>query len=191
MFGTTWLVVGLGAIGTAVATRAAVFGARVVGVRRHPTGEEPVDALLAPTDPLDAVPTADVVVLAAPATAATERLVDARFLAAMRPGSVLVNVARGSLVDEAALLAALDRGVPKAAILDVFATEPLPADSPFWEHPRVVATPHSSSGGAGRHDRAAALFVENLGRYRRGEPLLHEVDPGDVPRRDPTPEAGS
>jgi phosphoglycerate dehydrogenase-like enzyme len=121
----------------------------------------------------------DVVVLAAPATPETVGLVDERFLAAMASGSVLVNIARGALVDEAALLAALDRGRPEAAILDVFATEPLPADSPFWDHPRVVLTPHSSAGGLARHARAADLFVENLERYRTGRPLLHEVRPGD------------
>ena len=184
VFGTTWLVVGLGAIGAEVAVRARACGARVVGVRRHPTGQEPVDDMVPPGGLLDAVPDADVVVLAAPATPATRHLVDQRFLDALRPGAVLVNVARGALVDEAALLHALDRGTPEAAILDVFATEPLPPDSPFWSHPRVTVTPHSASGGAGRHERAAALFLENLGRYVRGEPLLHEVAPEDVPRRD-------
>jgi phosphoglycerate dehydrogenase-like enzyme len=126
---------------------------------------------------LDELPRCDVVVLAAPATPETTAFVDDQFLAAMAPHSVLVNVARGALVDEAALLTALDRGRPAAAILDVFATEPLPADSPFWEHPRVVLTPHSSAGGLARHGRVADLFVENLERYRNGQPLLHEVRP--------------
>ena len=177
VFGTTWLVIGVGSIGSAVAERARALGARVLGHRRHPTGREPVDEMLPREALLDELPRCDVVVLAAPATPETTAFVDDRFLAAMAPDSVLVNVARGALVDEAALLAALDRGRPAAAILDVFATEPLPADSAFWEHPGVVLTPHSSAGGLARHDRVADLFVENLERYHNGQPLLHEVRP--------------
>ncbi|HEX3669677.1 MAG TPA: D-2-hydroxyacid dehydrogenase [Acidimicrobiia bacterium] len=177
VFGTTWLVIGVGSIGSAVAERARALGARVLGHRRHPTGREPVDEMLPREALLDELPGCDVVVLAAPATADTTGFVDGRFLAAMAPDSVLVNVARGALVDEAALLAALDRSRPAAAILDVFATEPLPADSPIWDHPGVVLTPHSSAGGLARHGRVVDLFVENLERYRNGQPLLHEVRP--------------
>jgi phosphoglycerate dehydrogenase-like enzyme len=184
VLGTTWLVIGVGSIGSAVAERARALGARVLGHRRHPTGREPVHEMLSREALLDELPRCDVVVLAAPATAETIGFVDDRFLAAMAPGSVLVNVARGALVDETALLAALDRGRPEAAILDVFATEPLPADSPFWDHPGVVLTPHSSAGGLARHSRVVDLFVENLERYRAGQPLLHEVRPaaGDGPQ---------
>jgi phosphoglycerate dehydrogenase-like enzyme len=178
---TTWLVVGLGSIGGEVASRARAFGAHVIGVRRHPDGTEPVDEMTTPDLMHDAIGRADVVVVAAAGTDETRGLVDVGFLDAMKPGSVLVNVARGNLVDEAALIAALDRGVPELAVLDVFVTEPLPADSPFWDHPRVVMTPHSSGGGNGRVQRAVDVFAENLGRWVRDEPLAHELTMADLP----------
>ena len=173
--GTTWLVVGLGSIGGGVARRARAFGATVIGSRRNPAVDDPTDRTVAPADLRSVVGEADVVVLAAPATAETVGLVDEDFLGRMRPGSVLVNVARGSLVDESALLAALHRGIPEAAILDVFATEPLPADHPFWDHPRVIVTPHNAAGGTGRYERQTDLFSENLDRYLAGKELLNDV----------------
>lgn len=179
--GTTWLVYGLGSIGAATAVRARAFGATVIGVRRHPSGEEPVDRMIRPADVHEHLGQTDVVVLAAPATAETRHLVDDAFLAAMKPGSLLVNIARGALVDEAALLRALDAGTTiEAAVLDVTEVEPLPAESPLWDHPRVTVTPHDAAGGSGRLRRGADLFVENLRRYTSGEPLLHEVDVADL-----------
>ncbi|HSL59299.1 MAG TPA: NAD(P)-dependent oxidoreductase, partial [Acidimicrobiales bacterium] len=177
---TTWLVVGLGTIGNEIAVRARAFGARVVGVRRSPTGDEPVDLVVTPDAIGDHLGGADVVVLATPASAATAGMVDAGFLAAMAPGSLLANVGRGALVDEVALLAALDAGRPARAYLDVTATEPLPADSPLWDHPRVELTPHSSALGHGRHRRAATVFAANLQRYLAGAPLHHEVTAADL-----------
>jgi phosphoglycerate dehydrogenase-like enzyme len=173
--GTTWLIVGLGTIGQAVAVRAKAFGARVIGCRRNPNGNEPVDAIVAPSDLLSALPEADVVVLSLPSTAETPPLVDDAFLAAMADGSVLVNIARGSLIDEDALLAALDRGRPEAALLDVTVTEPLPPENPMWTHPKIVLTPHNSAGGFARYQRYDDLLVDNLGRYVRGEALRNEV----------------
>jgi len=173
--GSTWLVIGLGAIGTAVAERARAFGCTVIGVRRSPTGDEPVDEMIAPDAMTAALPRSDVVVLTLPATDETTNLVDDGFLAAMRPDAVLVNVARGSIVDEAALVRALDAGRPDFAVLDVVSEEPLPPDHFLWSHPKVVVTPHTSSGGHGRFARGADLFAENLRRYLAGEPLLHEV----------------
>ena len=93
----------------------------------------------------------------------------------MPPESVLVNVARGALVDERALLDALSSGRLRAAILDVFREEPLPADHPFWTHPAVRVTPHNAAGGLGRLSRQADLFGENLDRYLNHQPLLHDV----------------
>ncbi len=180
--GTTWLVYGLGSIGAATAVRARAFGATVVGVRRSPTGDEPVDRMVAPSDVATVLSSVDVVVLAAPSTPDTRGLVDAAFLAAMKPGSLLVNIARGALVNEPDLLAALDRGMTiEAAVLDVTETEPLPSDSPLWDHPAITITPHDAAGGAGRLARGANLFFENLRRYRSGEALLHQVRVEDLP----------
>lgn len=170
-----WLIIGLGAIGAETARRARAFEAYVTGVRRHPTGDEPVDAMIAPAEVHDALPEADVVVLAAPATADTENLVDDAFLSAMKSGSVLVNIARGKLIDDEALLRALDGDRLAAAVLDVFNTEPLERDHPYWTHPKVVLTPHSSGGGIGRWERGAELFCDNLRRLLAGEPLVNEV----------------
>lgn len=183
---TNWLVVGLGAIGGEVAVRARAFGAHVVGVRRTPTGDEPVDEICTPDALTSYLGAADVVVLAAAGGDETRGMVDATFLTAMKPGSVFVNVARGYMVDEAALFASLERGVPELAILDVFATEPLPADSPFWDHPRVVVSPHTSGGGNGRVQRAVDVFADNLARWVAGAgspdtPLRHEITARDLP----------
>jgi phosphoglycerate dehydrogenase-like enzyme len=180
ILGSTWLVVGLGSIGVEVAVRARAFGAHVIGARRTPVGDEPVDELVAPDALHTVLPRVDVVVLALPATTSSLGLVDETFLGHMKPGSVLVNVARGSLVDEPALLAALDRGAPEAALLDVTAVEPPPDDSPLWTHPGVVLTPHSCGLGTGRHDRSTAFFVENLRRYVRKEQLHNVVPSGEL-----------
>src|SRR5581483_11272493 len=177
--GTTWLVVGLGAIGTEVASRARAFGATVLGVRRHPTGREPVDECATP-DRLEAfLPRADVVVLAAPGGDSTRRMMDRTRLSIMRRGSLLVNVGRGSLVDEDALHAALDAGVLETAILDVTEDEPPGDDSWLWDHPRVTLTPHTSAGGTGRYERSTRAFLDNLVRWQKGEPLVHEVTAGE------------
>lgn len=181
VLGSTWLVYGVGSIGSAVARLAGALGAHVIGVRRSPTGAEPVEEMIAPAAAPDHLGRADVVVLAAPSTPATRGLADATFLAAMRPGALLVNIARGDLVDEAALLAALDLGRPGAAVLDVASTEPLPADSPLWRHPQVTVTPHASGRSTGRLARGVDDFLENLRRWQAGEPLVNEVFVHDLP----------
>jgi phosphoglycerate dehydrogenase-like enzyme len=178
--GTTWVIVGLGSIGTGVALRARAFGAHVIGVRRRPSGDEPVAEVVTPETLLSVLPRADVVVLSAPANASTRHLVDSAFLAALPDTAFLVNVGRGSLVDEDALAEALEAGSISGAALDVFETEPLPTDHPWWDDPRVVVTPHNSAGGLGRYARGAQLFSENLSRYLRGEPLLRLVTEDDL-----------
>ncbi len=178
--GSSWVVVGLGSIGRRVAELALAFGASVVGVRRHPDPDETLVPVVTPDGLPEVLGDADVVVICAPSNGSTTHLVDARFLEAMAPSALLINIGRGSIVDEAALLEALDAGSIAGAALDVFSTEPLPGDSPLWAHPRVRVTPHSSSDGLGRADRQAALFDENLGRYLRGEPLRNVVTVADL-----------
>lgn len=172
---TNWLVVGLGSIGGRVASRARAFGATVIGCRQRPDMSDPTDRTITLDEVPLVLPDADVVVLCVPATARTRGLVDDAFLARMKAGSLLVNVGRGGLIDEDALLRSLDRGVPEAAILDVFATEPLPPDHPFWKHPAVVVTAHNAAGGTGRYTRQADLFAENLDLYMANRALRNDV----------------
>jgi phosphoglycerate dehydrogenase-like enzyme len=122
------------------------------------------------------LPQADVVAIAVPLTPETERLFDARAFAAMKPGSYLVNIARGKVVDTGALLDALSSKRLAGACLDVTDPEPLPADHPLWRLPNVVITPHVASNAELTDERARALFVENLRRFDAGEPLYNVVD---------------
>jgi phosphoglycerate dehydrogenase-like enzyme len=180
MLGSTWLIIGFGAVGQGVAARARGFGARIIGARRHQGPDPAADLVIAPEAVAEHLPGADVVVLCVPLGPATRHLANAVFFAAMKPGSVLANVGRGALVDEPALLAALDRGAPAHAVLDVFETEPLPAESPFWAHPAVSLSPHASGITGAQDGRNRDLFLDNLGRYLDGRPLLNEVDPRDL-----------
>lgn len=178
--GTRWVIVGFGAIGEGVAVRARAFGAHVTGVRRNTAPHPNADAMAAPSELKRLAADADVLVFACPLTPETRHMGNADLFGAMGPGAVFVNVGRGGLVDEPALLAALDRGVPEHAVLDVFETEPLPAESAFWGHPRVTLTPHSSGMSGGNAARNDALFLENLRRRLAGEPLENVADPKDV-----------
>ena len=173
------LIFGAGGIGQAVARRFAALGARCVGVRRRPDlGAPPGFERVVGDEALDdELPRADVVVLSAPATARTDRVLDERRLGLLSPGAIVVNVARGTLVDETALAEALAAGRLRGAVLDVYTQEPLPAASPLWRLPNVLATPHVSAVSPARFwDRMLALFLENWERYRRGERLLNLVD---------------
>jgi len=178
--GTRWLVIGFGAIGQDIGKRARAFGAHVTGVRRSTGAHEHADAMITPDQIAAHLGDSDAVALSIPLSPATADMADAKFFAAMKANSMFVNVGRGGLVDEDALLAALDAGKPEHALLDVFRTEPLPADSRFWDHPRVTMTPHASPVSSGLGPRSDALFVENLGRFLSGQPLLNEVSREEV-----------
>lgn len=173
--GSTWAIIGLGAIGQAVAVRAKAFGATVIGVRSDPSKGGPADEVYG-TDSLPHIlPRADVVVIATPLTDSTRDMVNGEFLVTVKDGSVLVNVGRGAIVDEDALLVALGAGKLAHAVLDVFRTEPLPAESPLWAHPKISMTSHTSALGSGFLARSDALFIDNLRRFRAGESLRNQV----------------
>ncbi|MEZ4635923.1 MAG: D-2-hydroxyacid dehydrogenase [Caldilineaceae bacterium] len=178
--GQTLAVVGLGNVGSEVARLAHNVGMRVVGTKRRPEGVDPrslhADHLYAWTDLHAMLGEADFVVLIVPHTAETTKLIDAAALAAMKPGAVLINIARGTVVDEDALIAALRSGHLGGAALDVFAVEPLPAESPLWEMPNVLISPHSASTAARENERIVDLFCDNLRRYLAGEPLRNVLD---------------
>ncbi len=171
-------VVGLGSIGVAVATRARAMGVRVLGLKRNVSSGSTADAdeLYGPDRLHEMLARCDAVVVSAPATPETHHLIDRAALAAMKPGAVLVNVARGSLVDEDALMEALRSGQLSAAALDVFEQEPLPADSPIWDTPNLWVSAHSSVSVDRYVDDVFDLFEDNLRRYAAGEPLRNRVD---------------
>ncbi len=172
--GLTLGVVGLGPIGLEVARLGAALQMRVVGVRRSPRGDEPCETW--PMARLDALlPRTDALVLALPLGDDTRHLLDARRIALLKRGAWIVNVGRGALVDEAALVAALQSGQLGGAGLDVFEVEPLPPESPLWSMPNVIVTPHNSGDSPGNQARVAEIFLDNLARFGRGGALRNEV----------------
>lgn len=173
------LVIGAGGIGTEVATRLSALGARCVGIRRRPErGVPPGFERVAGPDALDGeLPRADVVVVAAPLTEDSRGLLTEARLNFLRKGAILVNVARGALVDEEALAARLRAGALRGAVLDVFRHEPLASGSPLWELESALLTPHISPVSPGKFwPRALDVFCDNWARYVRGEPLRNLVD---------------
>ena len=174
----TIALVGLGAINLAVARLASAFGMRVLGVRRRPVRPPIyVDEVVGMTSLHEVLARSDVVVAALPETAETVGCFDEAAFASMRPGSLFCNVGRGSAVDDVALRAALARGAPTVAALDVFHTEPLPEDDPCWGDPAVRVSAHCSSVPARSIERVHELFSANLTRFVAGEPLVNEVPP--------------
>jgi phosphoglycerate dehydrogenase-like enzyme len=177
--GARVLIVGAGGIGTEVAIRLHALGATCIGVRRHVERGAPAgfERVIGP-DRLDGeLPLADVVVLAAPLTHESRGFMTRERLATFKRGAILVNVARGALVDEDALAAVLRDGALRGAVLDVFRDEPLASDSPLWQLRSALLTPHISPVSPGRFwPRALELFCDNWRRYDRGEPLRNLVD---------------
>jgi phosphoglycerate dehydrogenase-like enzyme len=176
--GKTMAIVGYGDIGRAIAVRARAFQVNVVAYRRRPelaAGDPHVTRVA--RDLHDAVADADFVVLAAPLTPETERMFGAEAIGWMPPRAVFINVGRGRLVDEPALVAALQRGALRGAALDVFETEPLPPEHPLWTLPNVLLSPHAADRVTGWLDQTMQLFVDNLARFLTSEPLLNIVDP--------------
>lgn len=173
--GSRWLIVGFGSIGKAVGWRVKALGGHVTGVRRSGGEAAEADAIVTTASP-EELARADVVLLSAPHTPQTELMANAEFFAAMKPDALFMNLGRGKLVDEPALLAALDAGRPAFAALDVVSTEPLPEDSPIWSHPGIMLTPHNSPATPGSILRSDEVFLDNLKRFLAGEPLRHVAD---------------
>lgn len=174
----TVLVVGLGKIGCEVARLARCFGMRTIGTKRRPDGDVPnVDEVHASEDLKDLVPRADAVVVTLPLTDQTEGMIDRETIGLMGRECVFVNVGRGAVVDEEALIEALEGERILGAVLDVFRQEPLPEDSPLWDLSNVLLSPHTAALSEAENERIVDLFLENLRRYLKGEALLNRVDP--------------
>ena len=167
-------MLGMGALGTACARALTALNFPVTGWSRSPKSVEGIPCLHGEAGLAEALSTARIVVTLLPKTAETENILNARTLALLPLGAVILNPGRGALIDDAALLAALEEGRIGHATLDVFRTEPLPPDHPYWSHPRVTVTPHIAADT--RAPSASRVIAENIRRAEAGEPLLHRVD---------------
>ncbi len=175
--GKTLLIVGLGHTGQAVAERAKAFGMKVLGTRARPVPMEHVDEVHAADELHALLPSADFIAVSTPLTPATRGLIGAQEIAAMKPGVIFADVSRGGVVDQSALYDALKTGHIAAAALDVFDTEPLPETNPLWALENVIISPHCSSVFSDWEQASFELFLQNLGRWIRGEELLNVVNP--------------
>ena len=170
--GQTLTVVGLGPIGAEIARLGKAIGLRTVGVRRSAmAASDIVDELVHPSNLATVLPRTDWLALACPLTEETRHLINAEALALLPRGARIMNIARGEVVDELALIEALRSGHISGAYLDVFAREPLSDDSPLWDMPNVIVSPHNSAAASGNDARATAIFLRNLAAYRSGSPL--------------------
>ena len=175
--GRTLAILGLGHTGQAVARLAKGIGLRVIGTRAHPTPTPNVDRVFAATDLYACLAEADDVAVCTPLLPSTRHLIDEAAVAAMKPGAGLIDVARGGVVDGAALIAGLQSGQIGGAVIDVFDPEPMPDDCPLWDMDNVLITPHCSSIYRGWERKAAEKFCDNLQRWCDGQPLVNVVDP--------------
>ena len=162
---THWIIVGFGEIGKTVAAKLRALGARVTGVRRTPGADPAADEIISPKDLISRLSSADAVLLCCPITSDTRGIANADFFAAMKDDALFLNVGRGGLVDEPALLAALDKGKPAHAALDVVSEEPLPAEHPIWAHPKITLTPHTSAWTPDSKVRTDKVFLANLDAF--------------------------
>jgi phosphoglycerate dehydrogenase-like enzyme len=174
--GKTAAIIGFGGIGGTLGGYLKALGMRVLGVRREPRPDPRADAMYGPDQLCDVIPEADFIVLSVPMTAATERMIGAEQIARMKPSTWLINLGRGRLVDDAALLAALEGRRIGGAGLDVFTQEPLPSDSSYYRLPNVIVTPHIAGAFPDLNELDRETFVANLRRYVAGEPLTSVVD---------------
>lgn len=175
--GSNVVITGLGEIGLETARLARALGMNVSGTKRTVEPIEGIDTVTDTAGLPGLVATADILINTLPGTPYTEKMINAEIFAAMKPGTIVVNVGRGTVIDEDALLEALNSGQVSYACLDVFAVEPLPEASPLWEHPRVMVSPHTSALSSAENRLIAERFMENLQRFQAGTELLHTVDP--------------
>ncbi len=174
--GKTLTILGIGGIGQAVAKRAAAFDMRVWGVNRSGRPVEGIERLVSTERWHDLLPKTDFLLVTVPLTAKTRHMVDAHAFELLPSSAWVVNVARGAVIDEAAMIAALQNGTVAGAALDTFEEEPLPSDSPLWAMPNVIISPHHSGSSPRTTERVVDLFIENLRRFVHGEELLNVVD---------------
>ena len=174
--GRTLVIVGMGSIGQQVARKAGAFDMRVVAVTRTGDAVDAADETVSADRIIDVLPGADAVVMCLPLNDRTRGLLGEGELAVMKPSAVVVNVARGGVVDQHALTVALRDGRLGGAGLDVFENEPLPADNPLWRLENVILSPHVAGAGGNNTRRFVELFADNLGRYRAGGPLRNQID---------------
>jgi phosphoglycerate dehydrogenase-like enzyme len=173
--GQTILIYGFGKIGAEIARLARLLGMRVIGMRRNAAPHALADEMLTPDQLHAALARSDWLALACPLTKETRGVINAAALAAMPKGARVINISRGEVIDEPALIAALEKNHLGGAYLDVFAQEPLRAESPLWDLPNVLVTAHDAATSDAYDRRINALFLDNLARWQRSEPLINEV----------------